>query len=124
MSARRKIGKALIYITATDRETPDRRWIYEFKLTVAGKVLWKGEQTSQPGGMRVLLPHPGGNQPVPVALDSKEAFDEVARAVVSCGAVFCKEQPNDPPVEICDAINEATLEALDQNEEYTISRRK
>lgn len=122
MSARRKIGKATIYITATDRETPDRRWIYEFKLAVGGKVLWTGEHTSQPRGRRTLMPRPGGNQFVPVALDSKEAFDEVARAVVSCGSVFCND--HDPPVEICDAINEATLEALDQNEEYVISRRK
>lgn len=127
--ARRRIGKATIYLTATDRETPDRRWIYEVRIVVKGKALWEGEIHSEPGGVVVRswesFPPPcdRGERLVEkrVGLDSPDAFDSIARSAISINSVFCKDDP-DPPIEVCDAINEATLEALDQNDRYVVKR--
>lgn len=136
MAARRKIGQAMVYVVATDRETDDRRWIYEVRIAVGRKILWKGTIMSQPGG--TLAPtwvnkgwdkpsRKGGVQTYTkgekrVALDSPEAFDAIARSAIALNSVFLAEQP-DPSIEVADAINEATLEALDENERYVISRR-
>lgn len=128
MSARRKIGKATVYVTATDRETPDRRWIYEVRIVVKGKTLWAGEIHSESGGIvarswEPSTPPARGERFVEkrVALDSADAFDSIARTAISICSVFCKEDP-EPPIEACDAINEATLEALDQNNRYVVQR--
>lgn len=136
MAARRKIGQAMVYLVATDRETDDKRWIYEVRIAVGRKVVWSGTIMSQPGG--VVVPawikkgwdkHPNeggvliyGRGEKRVALDSWQAYDAIARSAIRINSVFMAEQP-DPPIEVADAINEATLEALDANEQYVISRR-
>lgn len=113
--ARRKIGRAWVYLKALDEETDDKRWIYEVRIVVDRRLCWSGRVMSQPGGTRV-----DGKL---VALDSREAFDAIARTAVNFGSSYDEDDKGmteESAEEIACAVQEA---AIPDDDRYHISAR-
>lgn len=112
--ARRKIGRAWVYIRALDAED-NGRWIYEVRVAVDRRLCWKGRVLSQPGGTQV-----DGKR---VALDSREAFDSIARTAITFGSNYDaddKGMTEESADEIACAVQEAVIPDDDR---YHISAR-
>lgn len=112
--ARRKIGQAWVYLEALDEEI-DTRWIYKVRIVVDRRLCWSGRVMSQPGGTQV-----DGKL---VALDSREAFDAIARTAVVFGSDFDEHDEGmteESAEEIACAVQEAVIPDDDR---YHISAR-